>query len=635
MLIRGTPEAIAPPLNPMGFSGLTLSGGLGYVDTTPLPAYNGASQWDRFRRNLFFGDEANKNAPGHFANIFGSYYDPTSWGAGNVAGHQRDLMGHWKRVLAMFPGATWDDIALAYGVSLSTIEDFARSANASAFSIVRAAWTNPFVSDDIKRAALGLIVRRFDLTPFEWASVIGMDEATAAQIVAVPVPPVAATSYKGVTPAVQATASAPGFIVDTRSGAIGVIPAGSEPFIDAASSPGDNVGGTVGFILTYPGDQIINIASNQPPINVPITPALWAQVKDLFNKHRDQPFEGFDRRIAGIAQTNGWSEEDLASILGLTVPTLRRFIDFRGGVMNIPEAREVITVTELPELTAPAEEALAPVELVFYFDFPVGFVESSATQKAAFYLAKLDAGFTDAQIRITTESAFGPQLDADWQALRNIAAAQRAAQIAAKAADDAAAAAAAAQAQADQVAQNDPQSSAAAVTAQQADNAATAAATADSAAAVAANAADTAAAAADAGDAAGSVQASQVAQTAADTATNAADAAAAAAERKRYMEEAVFPMAPRGGLVDLPGGGFYEPERLTTEQKVARYRELRAKGMTDAQIRAETEAIYGPQADADWAMLRSLAEPVTQQPAAGAGIAPLLLAVAAAAILGG
>jgi hypothetical protein len=74
---------------------------------------------------------------------------------------------------------------------------------------------------------------------------------------------------------------------------------------------------------------------------------------------------------------------------------------------------------------------------------------------------------------------------------------------------------------------------------------------------------------------------------------------------------------------------------LTTEQKVARYRELRAKGMTDAQIRAETEAVYGPQADADWAMLRSLAEPVTQQPAAGAGIAPLLLAVAAAAILGG
>jgi hypothetical protein len=55
--------------------------------------------------------------------------------------------------------------------------------------------------------------------------------------------------------------------------------------------------------------------------------------------------------------------------------------------------------------------------------------------------------------------------------------------------------------------------------------------------------------------------------------------------------------------------------------------------MTDAQIRAETEAVYGPQADADWAMLRSLAEPVTQQPAAG-GVAPLLLAVAAAYILG-
>jgi hypothetical protein len=99
------------------------------------------------------------------------------------------------------------------------------------------------------------------------------------------------------------------------------------------------------------------------------------------------------------------------------------------------------------------------------------------------------------------------------------------------------------------------------------------------------------------------------------------------------MAEMVFPVGG-GGLVDLPGGEVIEPERLTTEEKVARYRELRAKGMTDAQIRAETEAIYGPQPDADWSLLRSLAEVTTKQPVAAGGVAPLLLAVAAAYILG-
>ncbi len=72
---------------------------------------------------------------------------------------------------------------------------------------------------------------------------------------------------------------------------------------------------------------------------------------------------------------------------------------------------------------------------------------------------------------------------------------------------------------------------------------------------------------------------------------------------------------------------------LTTTEKIATYRAMRASGLSDVEIRKRVENQVGTQADADWAMLRSLAEPVTPQPAAG-GVAPLLLAVAAAYILG-
>jgi len=592
MLIKGTPSMLAPPTNPLGFSGLSLSGSLGYVDTTARPAYGGTSAWEEFQGDLFFGDRANRTAAGHPANIFGSYYDPAAWGSvGTVQLHQRDLMAHWKRILSAFPGSTWNDVALAYGVPESTIAEFAAGANASAFPIIRAVWTNPFVGDDIKRPALGLIVQRFNLTPWEWAGVVGLDEATAAQIVAVPVPPVARTSFMGVTPAVQATPGAPGFVVDTRAGAVGVIPAGSEPFEDAAFAPGDNVGGATGFRLTYPGDLVVTIPSNSPPFNVPIKPDLWAQVQDLFAKHLAQPQEGFDRRMAGIAQKNGWSEEDLAAVLGLTVPKLREFIDFRGGVMNIPEARQVITATDLPELVAPSEMALEPVQRVFYFDLPVGFETAPAAAKAAFYLTKIDAGFTDAQIRITAESAFGPQADADWGALRNLAAAQRAAEIAAKAAADAAAAAAAAQDQANAIVAADPQSSAAATTTQQAIQVTQAATTANDAAQAAATAAANAADAADAGDTAGVASASTVAITASDTATNATS-----------------------NLQKLIDYGLVEPP----------YEEPRKPVMPDMGIEYERGRVID----------RPVVGKEVTPSAAGGGVAPLLVAVAAAYILG-
>ena len=112
MLIKGTPSMLAPPTNPLGFSGLSLSGSLGYVDSeTPRTQYTGApTDWDIFRDNLFFGNRALRDDPAHPANIFGSYYDPRVWGStGTVQLHQRDLLAHWKRVLSMFAGATWND----------------------------------------------------------------------------------------------------------------------------------------------------------------------------------------------------------------------------------------------------------------------------------------------------------------------------------------------------------------------------------------------------------------------------------------------------------------------------------------------------------------------------------------------
>lgn len=541
MLIRGTPSILTPPGNPMGFSGLSLSGSLGYVDSeTPRTQYTGApTDWDIFRDNLFFGNRANKDDPSHPANIFGSYYDPRVWGStGTVQLHQRDLLAHWKRVLSMFAGATWNDVALAYGVPQSTIAQFAAGANAAAFPIIKAVWQNPNLPDNIKRPALGLIVQRFGLTPWEWAGVVGLDESTAAQVVAVPVPTIAATSFAGVVPAVQATPSTPGYVVETRTGEVAVIPAGSEPFIDAAFT--NDAQGRRVVVLTYAapsgGQELFFIDPKAPMLESPIAPSKLARLRELLDlvqrgrgerernivSNETANFERYLAQAAALVAELGLTESELAQFLGYSLAQFRDVYVFDAAGFGIKETRQTMIVpSELPEITGPSELALEPVQLVFYFDFPVGFADAPAAQKAAFYLSKLDAGFTDAQIRITAESAYGPQADADWNALRNLAAAQRAAEIAAKAAADAAAAAAVAQSQANAVVAADPQSSAAATTTQQAIQVTQAAAAAGDAAQAAATAAANAASAADAGDTAGVASASTTAQTAAQTAVNA------------------------------------------------------------------------------------------------------------------
>lgn len=549
MLIRGNPSMLAPPRNPLGFSGLSLSGSLGYVDSeTPRSGYTQpTTDYDIFQDNLFFGNRALKNDPAHPANIFGSYYDPRVWGStGTVQLHQRDLLAHWKGVLSMFAGATWNDIALAYGVPQSTIAEFAAGANAAAFPIIQAVWQNPNLPDTIKRPALGLIVQRYGLSPWEWARVVGLDEVTAAQVVAVPVPTIARTSYAGVTPAVQATPSTPGFVVDTRTGEAAVVPAGSQPFVDAAFT--NDVQGRRLLALTYAapngGQEFFFIDPKAPPLETPVAPSKLAQLRELLAlvqrgrgerernivSNETANVERYLDQAGALINELGLTEAELANFLGYSLAQFREVYVFDAAGFGIKETRQTVIVpSELPEITGPSEQALEPVQLVFYFDLPVGFETASAAQKAAFYLSKLDAGFTDAQIRITAESAFGPQADADWSALRNLAAAQRAAEIATQAAADAAAAAAA-----DQTSQS-------AVVATTANNAAEAAAT----------AADNAAAAADAGDTAGVASATTIAITASDTATNAVSELVLEGKEGKKTIEPVIQPAAAGGVAPL------------------------------------------------------------------------------------
>ena len=457
MLIKGSPDMLTPPRTP------TLAvGGLGYVDSvTRRTQYTGApTDWDIFRDQLFFGNRANRDDPAHFANIFGSYYDPRVWG-GNVAESQRDLIAHWKRVLSGFAGATWNDLALAYAVPLSTIAQFAAAANATAFPIIRAVWQNPMLPDAIKRPALGLIVQTFGLTPWEWASVVGLDEATAAEVVNVPVPTVAATSLRRVVPAVQATASRPGYVVETRTGEVVLIPAGSEPFSDASFT--NDASGRRVAVLTYStraGVELYFIDPNAPPLDRPIAPSKIARLRDLLGmvqrlvgeRQRNITSDetpNFDRYLnaaAALVIDLGLTETELAQALGLTLEQFRAIYVFDAAGFGIVETREVVTFeSELPALTAPSAQALEPVKQVFYFQFPAGFSSLGAEEKARFYLSVIAQGFTDAQIRITAESTFGPQSDSDWFALQQIAAALYAADVAAASAAAAAAAAAVAQ----------------------------------------------------------------------------------------------------------------------------------------------------------------------------------------------
>lgn len=705
MLIKGTPSMLAPPTNPLGFSGLSLSGSLGYVDSeTPRTQYTGApTDWDIFRDNLFFGNRALRDDPAHPANIFGSYYDPRVWGStGTVQLHQRDLLAHWKRVLSMFAGATWNDIALAYGVPQSTIAQFAAGANAAAFPIIKAVWQNSNLPDTVKRPALGLIVQRFGLSPWEWANIVGLDEVTAAQVVAVPMPAIAATSFAGVVPAVQATPTSPGYVVETRTGEVAVIPAGSEPFIDAAFT--NDVQGRRVAVLTYaaPGGEteLFFIDPKAPLLESPIAPSKLARLRELLNlvqrgrgerernivSNETANFDRYLAQAAALVAELGLTESELAQFLGYSLAQFREVYVFDAAGFGIKETRQAMIVpSELPELLSPSQQALEPVQLVFYFDFPVGFADAPAAAKAAFYLSKLDAGFTDAQIRITAESAFGPQADADWGALRNLAAAQRAAEIAA-----AAAAAAAVmppppfevmpppkpQVGRDYTAEDmrrdleedervrreeehermrrEEEAYWRAVNAKRA---------ADAAAEAAAKAARDAAAAADAGDTAGVASATTIAITASDTATNAVrkmppfdpnsfewkvSAGMYNKLREQGRSDAEIRKQVAAGGIELSDADWSrftafarslpaptklrEPPTLpfnladmTLEQKRATYADLIKQGYSDAEIRAEVEHFFGKQDDAQWAMLSATT---------GANIAPLLVAVAAAYILG-
>ena len=606
MLIYGTPDILMPPETP------TLAfGGLGYVDSvTPRTQYTGApTDWDIFRDILFFGNLANRDDPAHVSNIFGSRYDPQVWGS-NVPANQRNLISHWKRALSQFTGATWNDIALAYAVSLSTIEQFAASANAEVFPVIRAVWQNPMVPDSIKRPALGLIVQTFGLSPWEWAQVVGLDEATAFEVVNVPVPTVAATLQRNISPAVQATASKSGFMVSTRTGELIVIPAGSDPFTDAGFT-NDASGRRLAVLIYAMGNdrnELVFIDPTEPPSDRPIKPASLAQLRELL---------ALVQRLVGERQRNitsdetpnlarylseagalvvdlGLTETELAQFLGLTLEQFRAIYVFDAANFGIAETREVVTVqSELPTLTAPSAQALEPVAQVFYFQFPAGFSSLSAEEKARFYLGLLAQGFTDAQIRITAESTFGPQSDSDWFALQQIATSLVAA--------DAAAAAALAAAAAEAAALAAPTSSAAAATQQ--------------AAQVAQDAADTAAQAVTV----------QEAQDAAQTATTAAQNATAAAETVTTTATTTATTTGAPTMLTVPND---LPQR-TEAQKIAWYRSALAAGFSNDAIRAAVEAKFGRVSDTDWTYLRAKAAQAA--PAAAGGGAGLLIAAAAAA----
>ena len=615
---------------------------------TPRTQYLGApTDWDIFRDILFFGNRANRDDPTHVSNIFGSRYNPQVWGS-NVPANQRNLIAHWKRALSQFTGATWNDVALAYAVPLSTIEQFSASANADVFPVIRAVWQNPMLPDSIKRPALGLIVQTFGLSPWEWAQVVGLDEATAVQVLNVPVPIVAATLQRNVSPAVQATASEPGFVVSTHTGEVAVIPAGSDPFTDAGFT-NDASGRRLAVLIYAMGNdrnELVFIDPTEPPSDRPIKPASLARLRDLLGmvqrlvgerqrnitSSETPNFERYLIEAGALAVALGLTETELAQFLGLTLDQFRAIYVFDAAGFGIAATREVVTVpSELPTLTAPSAQALEPVAQVFYFQFPADFAEYSAEQKARFYLAMLAQGFTDAQIRITAESTFGPQSDSDWFALQQIAAALVAA--------DAAAAAALAAAAAEAAALAAPTSSAAAATQQ--------------AAQMAQDAADTAAQAVTV----------QEAQDAAQTAIDAVNFVVelqvvvygpdgtpygtySAAKRAGLRDDQISYEPPSAPVTQVPAvpetpttGAPAMPQlpanlgTMTEAQKIAWYRATLAAGFTNEAIRAAVEARYGRQSDSDWTYLRAKAAQTAAQTAASAGGAGLLIAAAAAYFL--
>jgi hypothetical protein len=246
-------------------------------------------------------------------------------------------------------------------------------------------------------------------------------------------------------------------------------------------------------------------------------------------------------------------------------------------------------------------------------DIPDDLPSQTADTKAAIYNMLIAEGNTNAAIRARAEYMFGPQADADWNALISLANAQLEAIAAEEAAKRARAEASAA---ADAAAEDARRRAAAAAEQAQRDSNAAAAAAAEQARR------DAAAAAA----------------AAAEQARRAAAEAAAADEARRRATG--MPSNLIGGDIpaDLPA--------RSAQEKAAIYNQLIAAGNPDAAIRARAEYLFGPQTDAMWGALRDLAQKakgtptvttptVTPPDAAGAGIGPLLLAVAAAAILGG
>ena len=269
-------------------------------------------------------------------------------------------------------------------------------------------------------------------------------------------------------------------------------------------------------------------------------------------------------------------------------------------------------------------------------DIPDDLPGKLAAEKALVYLTLLDLGNTNEAIRARAEFKFGPIPDADWTALQNLATAQRAAAIAAAAAKAAAQAAADTADSQRTILSVNPQAEGVVLVDVHVDQASAAAATASDAADIAVNNAAAAVAAADAGDAAAARQASE-------TAINAGNAAQAAADTANTAANQAASLAGKTGVkyFDFPAG----IENFSLQDKAKFYNEKRAAGFTDAQIRSTTDFVFGPQADADWAMLTSAAASIRTvtvtpgttpgtTPAPGGGAGALLLAVATAYILG-
>lgn len=654
MLIKGSPDILSPPSNPLGYSGLDAvprsdAGTTSNLRTQFVQQYGQAaldrilSVWQSNAPDWVIVSQLRAiNQPDVYKAAGVQFEDFYAWWSiataqesvlqtfSNAAATRAQRAQTIRFVIANTPGFTTEQAAAAVGMSNVDFVAWLEGSDAEYANTAKAIVTAP-LSDPQKAQMLESLAYKMGLSVSDLARYLGQ---TTAQVSALLSKAGAAPTYVGGGLVAQATSTQPGAVLLGSS--LAFIPAKSSRVIDALPTA-DGRGSVV--VTTIDGVTAEIAPGIEGLRTVPITPQAWGRLEAL------QSSTALDYQAQSIAiyralkeigvtdpdEMDSWIPAGLDTVLawlevagqtkvptieeiGIQAPSFSQDVALNAqfsaifndasltreqkaaawvslmrangfGLNDVSrivgvDARAVSEFLSSTDLAISAEvPKLITVQTDSFVDFQTPetlFVQTYTRQavptgsggeipilpdlaamdsagKAAEYLRLLDLGWTDAQIRLAVEIEYGAQLDADWQALRNIAAAQRAAQIAEKAAADAAAAAAAAQAQADQVAQNDPQSSAAAVTAQQADNAATAAATANSAAAVAANAANTAAAAADAGDAAGSVQASQVAQTAADTATNAADAATTSATSTGVTTTATTPVAQpaAGGVAPL------------------------------------------------------------------------------------